>query len=255
MPLFFTHIPKTAGTSFKMGVIYPNVTPERILHFEGIKGLLRDRQKSFDFLEGHYPYGVHRLVPRSTPVTYITILREPLDCAISNYYFVKQCDTPYYQHPDLEDAKHCDLGGFYDLPKFQNLQTKYTAGLLAMNLGRSLPPGLRGRLLLAYAKYNLSNKYHVFGLTERMPEFEHIFAEKMGWRTVPLQEKFQVTQGRPKIADLSEATKASVLRGNSLDMQLYVFVEKLFARRLEQFTKAHQTPASGDRPKTVMSYL
>lgn len=255
MPLLFTHIPKTAGTSFKMGVISPNVAPERILRFDGIRGLLRDRHKPFDFLEGHYPYGVHRLIPCSAVFTYITILREPLDRAISNYYFVKQCDTPDYQHPDLDDAKHCDLAGFSALPRFQNLQTKYTAGLLAMKLGRCLPGGLRDQLLLARAKYHLSKKYHLFGLTERMPEFEQMFAARMGWRTVSLREKFKATQARPRIADLGETTKTSVLRSNRLDVQLYDFAQKLFAARVEQFTMAHETAAPREGPTTVIPCL
>src|SRR5882724_3637635 len=100
-----------------MGVIIPNIAPDKILPFEGMRALLRDGRKPFDFLDGHYPYGIHRFGSGSTPITYITILREPLDRAISNYYFVKQCDTADYQHPDLADVKRSDLGEFFSLPK------------------------------------------------------------------------------------------------------------------------------------------
>ena len=37
---------------------------------------------------------------------YITFLREPLDRAVSHYYFIKDCDPKKYLHPlrDIADA-------------------------------------------------------------------------------------------------------------------------------------------------------
>jgi Sulfotransferase family len=234
VPLFFTHIPKTAGTSFKLGLILPNVAPEKILQFEGVRALLREGRKPFDFLDGHYPYGIHWFGAGSTPVMYVTILREPVDRAISQYYFIKQCDTDDYQHPDLEDTRRWDIGSFYAQPKHQDLQTKFTAGLLAMKLTSWFPRALPKPLLLARAKHNLSKKYHLVGLVERMAEFEEMVAKQMGWRNLKIRDHSKVTRNRPAIDAISDATKTAILSGNRLDVELYAFAEKLFASRIEQ---------------------
>jgi hypothetical protein len=233
VPLFFTHIPKTAGTSFKKSLVLPNIAREKILDFKGVRALIRDRRKTFDFLDGHYPYGVHRFVPCPTPAIYATILREPLDRAISHYYFIKQCDTEDYRHPDLEDATRWDISTFYEQPKYQNLQTKFIAGLAAMKIAELFPQAMPESLLLAQAKYNLSKKYHLVGLTERMPQFEEMAAKKLGWRNFGVRDDSKVTRNRPKIDAIIEATRNLILRANHLDVQLYEFALNLFNERAD----------------------
>jgi len=230
--LFFTHIPKTAGTSFKKGVIYPNVSPDKILQFNGVKSLIRNRLVPFEYLDGHYPFGVHRFSAGATDPIYLTILREPVDRAVSQYYFIKQCDTKEYQHPDLPDANRCDLGGFYALQKFQNLQTKFTAGLLTMRLAGLFRGAVPDSLLLARAKYNLANRYHFVGLKERLSEFGDLVARKLGWRHLNVRDHSKSTRNRPTIHSITDETRTAILRGNQLDVQLYQFAEKLVAERL-----------------------
>ena len=208
-----------------------------------MRSLLKDRRKPFDFLEGHYPYGIHHFTHCATPILYVTILREPLDRAVSEYYFAKQCDTPDYQHPSLGDVKRFDIVDFYRRPEYQNLQTKYTAGLLAMKLTAWLPQAVSGPLLLAQAKYNLSQKYHLFGLVERMPEFQEMAAKKLGWRNLRLRDDSNVAKNRPRIDAIGDATRTSILGGNQLDLQLYGFAQKLFAERMEG-----GYPAGQDKP-------
>jgi hypothetical protein len=241
MPLFFTHIPRTAGTSFKKGFIFQNIAPEKIRRFEGVGSLVKDWRKPFDFLEGHYPYGIHHFCKCATPIIYVTTLREPLDRAVSYYHFIKQCDTADYQHPDLGAVKRFDIAGFYRQPENQNLQTKFTAGFLALTLTAFLPQALSGPLLLVQAKYNLSQKYHLFGLVDRMSEFQEMAAKKLGWRNLRLWDNSNVTKNRPSIDAISDAARTSILGGNQLDLQLYGFAQKLFAERM-------QDPGGQDEP-------
>jgi hypothetical protein len=103
-----------------------------------------------------------------------------------------------------------------------------------MKLAALLPRARFGALLLAQAKYNLSNKYHFFGFTEQMDEFEKMVAEKLGWRHLSLRDDTKVTRNRPSLDAIAEDARASILQGNLLDIELYSFAQKLFAERLER---------------------
>jgi hypothetical protein len=199
-----------------------------------VNELVRSRRRQFEFLDGHYPYGIHRFGTCSTSPIYLTILREPLDRAISQYYFIKQCDTADYQHPDLEVATRCDIGEFYALKQHQNIQTKFTAGFVAMKLAEVLPRSLMEPLLLARAKFNLANRYHFFGLVERMAEFEAMVARELGWSKLNIRDHSKVTWNRPSTSAIDGSLKKQILRGNRLDVELYDFAQKVFAKRIER---------------------
>src|SRR5947207_1188941 len=141
MALLFTHVHKTAGTSFEESVIYPNVDQERIHRFLGVWNLLKSRSQVIDYVSGHYPYGIHMFMKSDGPNIYFTILREPLDRAVSYYYFVKQLDTRLFRHHNLPDVIGFDIARFYGLKKYQNIQTKFTAGLFIICTAAFLPTG------------------------------------------------------------------------------------------------------------------
>ena len=56
--IVFTHIPKTAGTSFMHTVFRNNAPDARVFVFKGLKMFLRyfDAQR-YDVIKGHIPYG------------------------------------------------------------------------------------------------------------------------------------------------------------------------------------------------------
>ena len=221
--VLFTHIPKTAGTSFKESVIYPNV--ERIRKFSGFKDLILNRRKDFDAMEGHYPYGVHYFIP--APVYYITILRKPLDHAISYYHFVKQCDYSNYKHPSLEDAKRYDLQTFYTLPKYANMQTKFIAGFPFNRMGAVIGQ----KRLLAIAKKNLTKRYHSFGLLSQIDLYQEHVAKEFGWKNMSIVNQSKQTRSRPKEMELSASVRHAIEQSNALDFELYRFAEQAFNRR------------------------
>jgi len=227
MTLFLTHVPKTAGTSMRKAVFEHWVSESEIHSFNGIRTALTDRVE-FDLLTGHYPYGVHELYAVDTP-RYFVMLRDPIDRAISQYYFTKMADTAWYSHPDLEDVKTNDLTDFYKKPVHQNLQTRFVAGLEWEWVGRRISlNGILGNLVLKRAKRNLLQTYEAFGLKDRFKESACLFGARLGEEPKLPGTRHKKTRGRPSIEDLSEEVLGQLRELNSLDVALYECAEAHF---------------------------
>ena len=66
---------------------------ESVGEFKKLPEALRER---IIVLKGHLYFGLHEFLPR--PSTYITILRDPVDRVISNYYYVLRTPSHYLHH-------------------------------------------------------------------------------------------------------------------------------------------------------------
>lgn len=230
---FFTHIPKTGGTSLKQSLIWTNLRRDQIAIFQGYRKLLLHPPQSFCYLEGHYSYGVHHWI-RSGLVGepyYMVVLREPLDQAISYYYFVLQCNYGHYQHPSLRDAQTHSLAEFYRLPQYQNMQTRQISGWPWSPLLSRLPQPLGAGPLLQQAQDHLASAYDSFGLLEHLERYQQILAEELGWRNYNIRNQSKVTRRRPQISDLDRDTILAIRASNPLDFQLYDYAWDLFGQR------------------------
>ncbi len=97
MIIVFNHVPKTAGTSFFEQLIKPNFKNDEIKasnHSRKPNIILNNKIK---LLHGHIPFSVP--VMGINHIEHITLLRDPIERAISEYYFIRQCKYPTYEHP------------------------------------------------------------------------------------------------------------------------------------------------------------
>lgn len=216
----FTHIPKTGGTSFKRSVIDLNFEEQNLYKFRGIKHFLSRPPQKDSFIDGHFSYGVHIFTFQKC--VYYTILRQPVDHAISFYNFVKQCDYPGYKHPLLRDAQSLSLVEF--TRKHANLQTRMLAGI---PWERLLSP--QNRLLLAVAKRHLKKKYFCFGFLENLEEFEQRVAGEFGWSCKPIYEQSKITRVRPRVDELDKDTLSQIEEIQKLDLELYKFATSIYS--------------------------
>ena len=230
--LVFTHIPKTAGTSLKKSAIFPNVERGDVYWSLGIRKLLRDRGNGAPVVLGHVPYGVHRFLKRP-PYHYVTVLRDPVDRAVSFYNYVRMCEHgnpghpgDHRWHPALPDAKRYPIDEFYQIETYRNAQAKFTAGFFWNGFRDRMPTGLR-RLaasddrLLRVATHNLLHRYWYFGLLDRIDEAEETIARALGGQPTRTRDRSRQTSGRSGLVDPTPEQRERIRQSNALDVAFY----------------------------------
>lgn len=216
----FTHIPKTSGTSFRKSLVEPNVPAELIYPYPGARRFLRERRRPRAFVWGHVPYGVHAALRRE--VRYFTFLRDPVDRAVSFYYFVKDSDPAEYVHPARADAEALTITEFFECRRYQNWQARFLAGLPYHRLYPRIDRASFDREVGRRAVAHLRDRY-VYGLQERFEESLALFERRLGWSgrvSVAPQKK---TATRPTVGRLDPETVAALENANQLDCALYRF--------------------------------
>ena len=232
--LVFTHIPKTAGTSLRKSAIAPHVADADVYWAMGLRKLLRDRGNEAPVVLGHVPYGVHRVLKRP-PYHYVTVLRDPVDRAVSFYNYVRMCEHgnpghpgDYRWHPALPDAKRFPIDEFYQLETYRNAQAKFTAGFEWRGLRDRMPAGLRrvvaseGRLLRT-AQRNLLHRYWYFGLLDRIGEAEETIARALGGEPARTRDRSRQTTGRADLVQPTPEQRERIRQSNAVDVALYEF--------------------------------
>ena len=230
----FIHIEKTAGSSLLASLIKPNVSDhERI---GNLWSYLSCRHVSC--ISGHVPYGLHWLTKR--PVRYITMLRNPIDRAVSWYYFMKDLVRTdlWKPHPLREYADSVTLVEFYQNPRYSNMQTRFLAGWAYHKayplLYRS--PTFR-RWTLRAAKKHL-RECAAFGLQHRYDDSVALFRDIFGWdnyETVPPQAKTKKRPSLQEIDDLNPTVLPRLHDSHQLDLELFSYASELFE---DQFLEA-----------------
>jgi hypothetical protein len=223
MTLIFLHIPKTAGTTLNLILmrqfigqpVYELYDPEPIARFYALPQAERDR---YACLIGHVRFGLHRLL--SGESRYITMLRDPVERAVSAYYFVRKLDD----HPHRADAHTLSLVDF--VAKYHHGQRQTRMLTSAEDFAEEtrprdpLPPGA-----LDVALHNLETQIAVFGLTEQFDLSLLLFQRALGWDNVHYVGR-NANAARPRQFDAT--TEAQLRELCATDIALYDFARARF---------------------------
>jgi len=193
--LVFVHIPKTAGTTLNSLLEHrysPDETYEVMMRgmslimrdgtnaakpliswskLRRFKSALRHRHE-LRLVRGHFDLSLAPLLPADAQ--YITLLRDPVQRAISHYFHYRRRSTD----PEYALAMRSSLAEWVSacgLVEMDNGQTRRLAGAM------HLPVGRVSDATLETAKAALADKFAVVGLTERFEETQILLQRRFGW--------------------------------------------------------------------------
>ena len=229
--VFFLHLPKTGGTTMRRVLDREYRAARRYEIGEDVTGDIRAFrarrwcvQDAPCLVQGHMSYGLHRFVPG--PATYVTLLREPLRRALSDYHYVTS--TP--GHPIHRHVKDMGLVEYFE----SGITGQLSNGQVRLLSGDHLPddPGVPSnrtmeRADLERALAHLREGFTAVGVQERFDETLLLFHRRLGWRW-PFYVRENVTSRSYHREDVAAADLERIRELNLLDIELYETVRTMF---------------------------
>ena len=244
-PLFFLHLPRTAGTTID-AILTRHFAPQEVLKIYAEQEYREHREHSREELAAYKYITGHLLLTGMTPPTFcntevdvFTLLREPIGRLVSEYRFLRTWDKNHlYRLLNDGNISFADYvrSDVYAL-KFRgkNFMTRCISG---MGFNSAYPVAA-----LATAKKNLERVFVFFGLQERFLESLLLLGDMLG-----VQDLLHERRNALKVTDeipISEDDLALARELNRADVELYAFAEALFAERVAakgpEFQKRVQT--------------
>ena len=227
--LIFIHLYKTGGTTlnriieweYKMSKICSVEPTWWQWSYQRITRWSPGRLNKMEVFKGHMPFGLHRLLPR--PANYVTVLREPVERAISDYYFARR----FKPHRHHRAALQLSLEEFFLQKHEHNLQSRILAGPNS----HELFPSVCDAGTLAAAKDNLARRFIVVGLTERFDETLALLKVLLGWQ-VRRYRSFRVADNRVARHQVAAKTLALIRERERFDIALYDYASSLFDKAI-----------------------
>lgn len=229
MKLFFLHVPKCAGTTFK-DVLYANYKTRKTawidgkFHEESTKKLIslpRGVRNNYKCIMGHFKYGLHTHFEGD--FSYSTMLRDPIERVISLYYHIKRAE--FHIVKENYDFRKISLLDFVlsDMsPEIDNCQTVYISGLATNETSA-----------LETAKNNLINHFPIVGTSENLRFSTALFLNYYQLKTPKFLPSRNVGV-RPKKERIEnfEEIETIIRSRNALDLELYKFANEELEKKI-----------------------
>ncbi len=240
--LIHLHIPRNAGSTLgrllrlKLG-FWP---PSYLLHhfrtlgfyrlagyeqrLDAIEALSASDRRQVRLFEAHAGFGLHERLRQ--PSTYLTMLREPIDRAISVFYYQRR-------HARIPDDMTLEQFVLHADPQrvwwVDNAQVRYLAGT-----GGNIVDVARGqctRTMLDVAIERLEEAFAFVGIVERFDESLVLLRRMLNWRGCYYVAS-NVTKRRRRTQELQSAELELLNEHNELDCELYRHAKSLLERRV-----------------------
>jgi hypothetical protein len=231
--LTFLHLPKTGGTTFTtlLRWQYRSLSPEEIRwfatddpSFEGLRKLPIEQRARLKVLMGHFPYGIHRSIPKRC--TYVTIIRDPVKRVVSEFRYALTSST----HPmhDTVVSSSMDLEDYV-----VGRHSAQTQNALTRQLAGQSGEGELTRHDLEIASANLRG-FEAVGLTEAFDESMILFKRVLGWST-PFYFSRNVSKRGTNPGNVSDRTISVIRERNVFDAEIYALARSLFGSLVAKY--------------------
>jgi hypothetical protein len=230
-PLFFLHIPKTAGTTLN-SILDANFAPGSILDIyteeqhQAVQGMTYNRLAEYDLVRGHiFVQDYDEILDGPVPMRMFTFLRDPVERVISEFFFLKRWPKSHlYKYLNenkvtLIDYVTSDIGVLRR--RGSNNMTNSLSGTKGRSIGERFEMAWR----------HLAKRFVFFGLLERFDE-----SLLMLGKTVGLNETFYERQNVRAMAVDRVVTQAEIdviAEYNRLDVRLYEAAAREFDSRVQ----------------------
>jgi hypothetical protein len=244
--IFFNHIPKTAGSSF-LNVLFNQYTKNEIFHLDAMnivssieqfKSLPKSHKNQLNCISGHLSFLLENEIER--PFLKITMLREPVDTFVSNFYYIKRA-TWNRNHNDVKNMNSIvDFAEYCIQHNMTNQQTRYLAEDVDYLLKNEYPEFKVDKNTLDKALKNLDNHDFVF-LSEEFDKALLFLKNKLKWKSTPYYKIANKTSNRISVTDLSELELKTINQCIHYDLILYdaalLKFEKMLIDQPDEFAK------------------
>jgi hypothetical protein len=226
--IIFVHLPKCGGTTLNR-LIEWEYSPTKVFSIDpsffkwSYQKLLKTspaRLARMKIIQGHMPFGIHKILRQNA--TYLTVLRDPIDRGISEYYYA----LSRVVHPQHRMMKRLSLDEYIEMTPYANVQTKLLAGQYS---GYDFLAGNCTEETLEHAKDNLSQHFALVGLTERFDETLALAKILFGWQ-IRKYANFNTTRGRPSKRAIPAEIRDTIAERYGYDVRLYEYAAELFNR-------------------------
>ena len=222
----FDHLPKTGGTALRLvfeQIFGPDqVSPSVLSRTE------RWAEKNFSryrMIVGHF----HCPIPhtgRAEKRVRLTILRNPLDRAISEYFYYRNDVEKLPWHNLALYSKDHDLYAYTNLLEAQG--NIAVSNRFAHHFAEQLSRGpWRESRLLSLAKEALAD-YDFVGVQEQLADSVDLFCSKYDLPAITKIPRANVTSARMALGELDARTRDRLVRLNRVDLELYEFARSRF---------------------------
>lgn len=191
-----------------------------------------DQRSKYRLVKGHLFWGFHKYCPNKSD--YITILRNPIDRAISQYRWHLRPECAYPVSPDLTLIDFLESGKFISA---DNGMTRLISGKDRDDIDY----GKCTDEMFEIAKNNLEHEFLVFGLTEYYDETLILLKKILEWPKFPVYIKKNVHEKKPINQNISEQEYKVLIKYNRYDIELYEYAKKLFEERIKKETSSFHT--------------
>lgn len=253
--IYFLHIPKTAGTTltnfldkhYAKKDILPHKLWNQLLPTYKSEQFKKNSNplKEFKLIRGHFGYGLHREI--GARPQYITMLREPIDRTISQFYHFKRDPIFSWYRADLVLPDESIDMFFSDTRRAKlmcNIQTKYIAKDIdfkksALKANYDLAGFLfdSSKLLniidsdqrkMAEIAKNKLNNFLFTGIQDYFQESIILLSEKVGWTPEKIKEKNMFFNTNPGKQKINKTTLSRIEKLNHADTLLYDYAKERF---------------------------
>jgi hypothetical protein len=250
--LYFLHIYKTAGTTFR-ALLESRFDPREVCPAHRIDELLRLPASSlgrYRLFWGHLGLKLTALMPLE--LIHLTLLRDPVEHVLSIYHAV--CREPTHVLHDRVRRAGLSLEGFLrdeDAVPFVRNQQVFTLAwwhliqdrlpeTVAIRreadvLFRSVPDDV----LVELVQERL-DRFAFVGVTERMADVARLLSHTFGWEPFGAVPRLNAAPQRTRKENLAPAIREAIETLTRLDARVYAHAKRLFESRFRQMLRAER---------------